>query len=36
MGSGASDTALAAAAFGASAQALQSSATLFGGARTLR
>ena len=36
IGAGAADAVLAAAAFGASAQALQSSATLFGGARTLR
>ena len=36
IGAGAADTVLAAAAFGASAQTLQSSATLFSGARTLR
>jgi hypothetical protein len=36
IGANGADTVLAAAAFGASAQALQSSATLFGGARTLR
>ena len=36
IGSGAADTVLAAATFGAAAQALQSSSTLFSGARTLR